>query len=45
MLVIAYALITIAPIGWIILTGFKTGTDSISYPPKVIFEPSHRVYG
>ena len=43
-LVIAYALITIAPIGWIILTGFKTGTDSISYPPKVIFEPSLEGY-
>ena len=43
-LVIAYALITIAPIGWIILTGFKSGPDSISYPPKVIFEPSLEGY-
>jgi multiple sugar transport system permease protein len=39
-LVALYAFITIVPLAWIILTAFKTPADSISYPPKVIFEPS-----
>ena len=39
-LVIAYALITLMPLAWIIATGFKTPADAIAYPPKVIFEPS-----
>ncbi len=43
-LVITYALITILPIVWIMITGFKSGPDSISYPPKVIFEPSLEGY-
>lgn len=43
-LVITYALITIMPIVWIMITGFKSGPDSISYPPKVIFEPSLEGY-
>jgi multiple sugar transport system permease protein len=38
--VIVYALITIAPLLWIFLTGFKTPADSVSYPPKVFSEPS-----
>jgi multiple sugar transport system permease protein len=39
-LVALYAFITIVPLAWIILTAFKTPADSISYPPKVIFEPT-----
>ena len=39
-LVTLYALITIIPLAWIIMTGLKTGPDSISYPPKIIFSPS-----
>ncbi|MCZ8111035.1 MAG: carbohydrate ABC transporter permease [Betaproteobacteria bacterium] len=39
-LVALYALITIVPLAWIILTAFKTQQDAISYPPKVVFEPS-----
>jgi multiple sugar transport system permease protein len=39
LLVILYALITITPLVWIIATGFKSGEDSIAYPPKVFFEP------
>lgn len=39
-LVALYALITIVPLAWIILTGFKTPSDAISYPPKVVFTPS-----
>lgn len=36
-LVITYALITILPLVWIMMTGFKTPPDSISYPPKLVF--------
>ena len=43
-LVVTYALITILPIVWIMITGFKSGPDSISYPPKVIFAPSLEGY-
>jgi multiple sugar transport system permease protein len=43
-LVIAYALITLMPLAWIIATGFKTPADAIAYPPKVIFEPSLEGY-
>ena len=38
-LVVVYAIITLLPLLWIISTGFKSGPDSISYPPKVLFEP------
>ncbi len=43
-LVMLYALITMVPIVWIIMTGFKTPQDSISYPPKVTFAPSLEGY-
>ncbi len=43
-LVVLYALITLVPFVWIMLTGFKSGPDSISYPPKVIFQPSLEGY-
>jgi len=43
-LVIAYALITILPLIWIVTTGFKTPADAIAYPPKVFFEPSLEGY-
>jgi multiple sugar transport system permease protein len=42
--VIAYALISMVPLLWIFLTGFKTPPDSISYPPKVVFSPSVEGY-
>ncbi|MEJ8569932.1 carbohydrate ABC transporter permease [Microbaculum marinum] len=42
--VILYALITILPLVWIFMTGFKTPPDSISYPPKIVFEPSLEGY-
>ncbi len=35
-LVISYALITMVPLLWIGLTGFKSPADAISYPPKYI---------
>ncbi|MEQ8392513.1 MAG: carbohydrate ABC transporter permease [Thalassospira sp.] len=43
-LVVGYALITIAPLLWIIATGFKSPADSIAYPPKVVFDPSLEGY-
>ncbi len=42
--VVLYAIITIVPMVWIFMTGFKTPPDSISYPPKVVFEPSLEGY-
>ena len=43
-LVIVYAVITLIPLVWIIATGFKTPSDAIAYPPKVIFSPSLEGY-
>ena len=43
-LVIAYAVISMIPLAWILLTGFKSPPDSISYPPKLIFEPTLEGY-
>jgi multiple sugar transport system permease protein len=43
-LVALYALVTITPLVWIILTGFKSPADSISYPPKVFFAPTTQGY-
>jgi len=42
--VVAYALLSMLPLVWILLTGLKTPSDSISYPPKVIFSPSLEGY-
>src|SRR5215467_1406076 len=43
-LVILYAVVSMVPLLWIFATGFKTPPDSISYPPKVVFEPSLEGY-
>lgn len=43
-LVVIYALITLIPLLWIIATGFKSSSDAIAYPPKVIFEPTLEGY-
>lgn len=43
-IVVAYAILTLIPLVWIVLTAIKSPPDSISYPPKVIpwvhFEPT-----
>lgn len=44
LVVVAYALITLIPLAWILATSLKSPPDSISYPPKVIFEPSMEGY-
>ena len=43
-IVIAYALITMIPLAWIVMTSFKSPPDSIAYPPKVFFTPSLEGY-
>jgi len=43
-LVLLYAVITMAPLVWIVLTSIKSPTDSISYPPKIVFTPSIEGY-
>jgi len=43
-IVIVYAIVSMVPLLWIVLTGFKTPPDSISYPPKILFEPSLEGY-
>jgi multiple sugar transport system permease protein len=43
-IVVLYAVLTLIPLVWIVLTSIKSPQDSISYPPKVIpwvhFEPT-----
>ena len=43
-IVILYAVITILPLVWIFATSFKSGPDSIAYPPMVLFQPSLEGY-
>lgn len=43
-LVVGYAILTIIPLLWIIATGFKSPSDAIAYPPKVLFEPTMEGY-
>jgi multiple sugar transport system permease protein len=43
-LVVIYALVTILPLVWIFMTGFKSPPDAISYPPKLVFEPTLEGY-
>lgn len=39
-----YALVSMIPLVWIFMTGFKTPSDAISYPPKVFADPSLEGY-
>lgn len=43
-IVVAYALITLLPLLWILATGFKSPSDAIAYPPKVAFQPTLEGY-
>ena len=42
--VVLYAIITMIPLFWIGITGFKSPPDSIAYPPKIVFEPTLEGY-
>ena len=44
LIIIIYTVVTLIPITWIILTGFKSVTSSITYPPEVFFKPSLEGY-
>ena len=39
-----YAVVSMVPLVWIVLTSFKSPPDSISYPPKMIFQPTLEGY-
>src|SRR5579871_1556835 len=43
-IVILYAVITILPLLWIAATAFKSQSDAIAYPPKLIFQPTLEGY-
>ena len=43
-IIIVYTVVTLIPITWIVLTGFKSVDSAVSYPPEVIFEPSLEGY-
>jgi len=43
-LVVIYAFVTILPLLWIIATGFKSPSDAIAYPPKIVFQPTVEGY-
>jgi multiple sugar transport system permease protein len=43
-LIVLYAIITMIPLVWIVLTSFKSPDDAISYPPKILFTPSLEGY-
>lgn len=43
-LVAVYALVTLIPIAWIVMTSFKSPSDAIAYPPKVFFQPTLEGY-
>ena len=42
--VVVYAVLTMLPLVWIFMTSLKTPPDSISYPPKIIFQPTLEGY-
>ena len=39
-IVIAYAVVSILPLLWIGLTAFKSQSDAVAYPPKLLFTPT-----
>ena len=43
-LVILTPTATLVPLVWIFLTSLKSPPDSISYPPKVLFDPTLEGY-
>ena len=43
-IVYLYAAISLLPLLWIVLTGFRTPSDAIAYPPKLLAAPSLEGY-
>lgn len=44
LVVVFYAVVTMIPLALLVATSFKSPADSISYPPKVVFEPTAEGY-
>src|SRR6185436_11866852 len=40
LIVVVYAVLSMVPLLWIFLTAWKSPSDSIAYPPKVVFRPT-----
>jgi multiple sugar transport system permease protein len=40
LIVVVYAVLSMVPLAWIFLTAWKSPSDSIAYPPKVVFRPT-----
>ena len=40
MVVVTYAIVSVLPLVWIGATAFKSQSDAIAYPPKVLFTPT-----
>src|SRR2546421_879817 len=38
--IVVYAVISMVPLVWIFLPAFKSPSDSIAYPPKIVFHPT-----
>jgi multiple sugar transport system permease protein len=43
-IVILYALIALLPLLWIVATAFKSQSDAVAYPPKLMFQPTLEGY-
>jgi multiple sugar transport system permease protein len=43
-IVILYAIVAILPLLWIVATAFKSQSDAVAYPPKLIFQPTLEGY-
>jgi multiple sugar transport system permease protein len=39
-IVVVYAALSMVPLAWIFLTALKSPSDSIAYPPKLVFRPT-----
>jgi multiple sugar transport system permease protein len=39
-IIVLYAVLSMVPLVWILLTAFKSPPDSIAYPPRAIFQPT-----
>lgn len=44
LIIIVYTVVTLIPVTWILITGFKSVDKAISYPPEVFFKPSLEGY-
>ncbi len=44
LVIVLYALVSSIPLAWIVATSFKTPSDAIAYPPKLVFTPSLEGY-